>query len=93
MTEQPYYEEQQELTDNQKDDLLKHEATINSFIVGTFETPLGRKCLEHLEKTFVDRDVYSPGLTFEQTAFRAGEAAVIRQLRKTLEGAVNGNTK
>ena len=90
MTEQPYYEEEPELTAQQREELRKNEAEINSIIVGTFETALGRKCLAHLEKTFVDKDIYLNGMTFEQTTFRAGQAAVIRQLRKTLEGALNG---
>ena len=89
MNDQPYYEEPEEETAKQKEDRENKAAAINSLIVGTFKTPLGRRCLEHLEKTFVDRDVYAPGMTFEQTAYRAGEAAVIRQLRKTLEGAIN----
>lgn len=90
MQDQPYYEEAEELTDKQLEEIKQKATVINSIIIGTFQTPLGKKCLDHLEKTFVDRDVYVPGMTFEQTSYRAGEASVIRQLRKTLEGALNG---
>lgn len=90
MTPQPYYEEEPEETKEQIAERERQRKTIDSIIVGTFETPLGKKCLEHLEKTFVDKDIYAYGMTFEQTTFRAGQAAVIRQLRKTLEGALNG---
>ena len=90
MDNQPYYEEKEELTDKQLEEMKQKSAHIDSIIVGTFQTPLGKKCLEHLEKTFVDKDIYAYGMTFEQTTFRAGQAAVIRQLRKTLEGALNG---
>ena len=59
---------------------------INKLFVGTFSTQLGQRCLEHLKKTFVDRDIYQPGLTFDQTAYRQGEASVIRKIIQAIEG-------
>ena len=61
---------------------------IDVLIKGTFGTELGQKCLAHLKKTFVDRAVYVPGLTFEETAFREGERSVIMKLMKEVS---NGN--
>jgi hypothetical protein len=70
-----------------KEDLEVQNQIINKLFIGTFSTELGSRCLEHLKKTFGDRDIYKQGLTFEQTAFRQGEASVIRKIIETLEGA------
>lgn len=90
MDNQPYYEEQENMSEDQVKELERKAEVVNKLLVGTFETALGRKCLEHLEKTFVDRDVYHVGMSFEQTAHRAGQASVVREIRKALEGALNG---
>lgn len=60
----------------------KKSLEISSLLVGTFETPIGQKCLAHLEKVFIDRAVYVNGNTFEQTAYRQGQADVIKQIIK-----------
>ena len=57
---------------------------ITKLIVGTFETELGKRCLAHLEKTFVDRPIYIQGATLEQTAYRQGQADLIKQIVKEL---------
>jgi hypothetical protein len=90
MGPQPYFEEEPELTKDQVKEMEQQKKTIDSIIVGTFQTPLGKKCLEHFEEVFVNRDVYLPGMSFEETTHRAGEARVIRKIRNTLEGALNG---
>jgi len=46
----------------------------------TFDSDVGRKCLTHLKKAFVDSQVYRPGQTFEETAFREGRRDVIQQI-------------
>lgn len=58
---------------------------IHKLFVGTFETELGQKCLKHLKKTFVDRPIYKQGLTFDEVAFRQGEASVISKIIKEVE--------
>ncbi len=63
----------------------KQNIVISKLIKGTFDTELGRKLLDHLEKVFVDRPIYKDGLTFEQTALRQGEANVIKQIRRELD--------
>lgn len=89
MEDQPYYIEE-ETTDESIEKAAEEAKRINSLIVGTFQTQIGQNCLNHLESTFIDRDIYVNGLTFEQTAFRQGQASLIRQIRQTLEGATNG---
>jgi len=49
---------------------------------GTFETELGKKTLTHLKETFVDRDMYIPGMTLDQVAFRQGEASIVKKILK-----------
>jgi len=53
---------------------------ISSMFKACFVNPQGKKTLRHLKKTFVDRDIYQKGLTFEETTFRQGEASVIRKI-------------
>ncbi len=62
----------------------KEHIRIRKLIVGTFDTELGRKLLEHLENTLVDRDIYAQGMTLDQVAFRQGQADVIKQIKKEL---------
>ena len=62
----------------------KTRTEINKLIVGTFETELGKRLLEHLESVFVDRNMYEKGMTLDEVAFRQGEASSIKKLRKEL---------
>jgi hypothetical protein len=55
---------------------------IDLLIRGTFNTEIGEKCLDHLESVFVDREMYVPGMTFDQVALRQGEANVIKKIIK-----------
>jgi len=55
---------------------------IDALIKGTFGTPIGKKCLDHLRKVFVDRPVYVPGMSYDEAAFREGERSVIMKLIK-----------
>ena len=55
-------------------------AELHSIVVGTFETELGKKCLAHMEKVYLNRPIYVKGATFEETAFREGQADVIRNI-------------
>ncbi len=64
----------------------KQNIVISKLIKGTFDTELGRKLLDHLEKVFVDRPIYKVGQTFEETTLRQGEANVIKQIRRELDG-------
>lgn len=63
---------------------------IQKLFIGTFTTELGIRCLEHLEDTFVDRDMYKHGSTLEQVAFRQGEASIIKKIRQAMKGKPNG---
>ena len=47
-----------------------------------FKNDNGKKCLEHLQATFVDRAVFKQGLTFEETAFREGQRDIVMQILK-----------
>lgn len=57
---------------------------ITILIKGTFGTELGRRAIEHLAEVFVDRDIYTPGMTLDQVAFRQGEASVIKKIIKEI---------
>ena len=47
-----------------------------------FDNPNGKKCIEMLKKTFVDRPVFRQGSTFEETAFREGQRDIVTQIIK-----------
>lgn len=64
----------------------KQQIVISKLIKGTFETELGQKLLDHLEKTFVDRPIYRHSQTHEETAYRQGQADLIKQLRREFDG-------
>jgi len=57
---------------------------IHKITVGTFETELGKKCLENLIRAYVDRPIYSQGQTFEITAYRQGQADVIKDILREI---------
>ena len=63
---------------------------LDKIIVGTFETELGQKCLEILERAFINRPMYVQGLSPDQVAYRQGQCDVIRHMIKSLEEAKNG---
>lgn len=63
----------------------KQHIVISKLIKGTFQTELGLRLLDHLEKTFVDRPIYRPNQTHEETAYRQGQADVIKQIRKEID--------
>ena len=60
---------------------------IRKLIVGTFETQIGQRCIEHLKKTYIDRDMYVTGATLDMVAFRQGQANIVKQILKELEGS------
>jgi hypothetical protein len=49
---------------------------------GTFGTELGAKCLKHLEKVFVNREIARPGMSELEIGIRQGEANVIKKIIK-----------
>lgn len=53
---------------------------ITKLFKDTFSGQVGNKCLDHLKKTFVDRSMYQRGLSFEETAYRQGQADLVRQI-------------
>jgi hypothetical protein len=53
---------------------------ITSMFKATFETVPGKKCIEHLEKVFIDREIYKKGLTLDEVAYRQGQADLVRQI-------------
>ncbi len=64
--------------------MAKTPEEIHKLVVGTFETPLGKKLLSHLKDTLVDRPMYKKGLSLDEVAFREGQADVIRQIIKEI---------
>lgn len=72
------------------EDIQRKSIEINKLLIGTFETELGRRCLDTLKTTFVDRDMYKKGMTLDEVAFRQGEASVVNKIIKSLEEANNG---
>lgn len=59
---------------------LDNQIRIEKLFKGTFNTDTGKKCLEHLERTFVDRNIYAPGMSLDQVAFRQGQADIVKQI-------------
>ena len=47
-----------------------------------FDNTNGKKLLESLRETFVDRPIFRQGATFEETAFREGQRDIVRQIIK-----------
>ena len=70
---------------------LKSSVEIEKVFKGTFDTDLGRKCLQHLEEVFVDRAVARTGDDLLQIGIRQGEANAIKQIIKNVKGTSHGN--
>lgn len=62
----------------------KTNTVISKLIVGTFSTELGKRLLERMNEVFVDRPIYKPGQTLEETAYRQGQADLVKQLIKEI---------
>ena len=62
-----------------------NEVSIHKLIVGTFETDLGRKLLEHLKDVIIDKPTYKKGMTLDECAFVEGRKDIVNQLLKELE--------
>ena len=58
---------------------------IHKLIHGTFQTELGKRCLEYLKETIVDRPSYKIGMELDEVAFREGQKNIITQLLKEME--------
>jgi len=59
---------------------IRKSTEIKKLLVGTFETELGKRCLEHLEATFIDRDIAQVGMSELEIGIRQGEANVIKKI-------------
>lgn len=58
---------------------------ISKLYKATFDTVLGKKCLEHLEQVFCDRAIYKKGLPLEEVAYRQGQADLVNQILKEVK--------
>lgn len=61
--------------------------SITKLIVGTFETQIGQRCIEHLKKKYVDIDMYTAGATLDIVAYKQGRADLVKQILTVLEGS------
>ncbi len=61
----------------------------SKIIVGTFETELGKKCLELLKDTLHDRPMYKAGMSLDEVAFRQGQSDVVTQILKEFKNVQN----
>ena len=71
---------------NQEDveNMQKQAHAVTKLIVGTFETELGQRCIKHLKKIYVDREIYKTGATLDMVAYRQGQCDLVRQIMKEL---------
>lgn len=58
---------------------------ITSIFKATFGTDSGKKCIEHLEDVFVDREIARPNDDLLAIGIRQGEANVIKKIIKELK--------
>jgi len=65
------------MTDNQR---ARKGTEIKKIMIGTFETEIGKKCLDHLQSVFVDRDIAQVGMSELEIGIRQGEANVIKKI-------------
>jgi len=77
------YEDDLGLFEENEPDTKRKE--IQSLYEGTFNNKLGENLLKHLHSLFVERDMYKPGMTLDQVAFRQGEASAIKKIQKELD--------
>jgi len=66
-------------------DKPKSQEELNRLYKDTFSTDAGKKCLELLKASFVDRPIYVKGLTFDEVAFREGGRDVVQQILKVVD--------
>ena len=59
-----------------------HALEIHKMFVGTFNTDIGAKCLERLKDVYIDRPVYVTGMTLDQTAYRQGQADIVKSIMR-----------
>lgn len=80
------YEDSDELEylKQEQEELHKKAKEITSLYKAVFGTELGKKCLDMLENSFVNRDIYKTGMPLDEVAFRQGEASVIKKIIKEI---------
>lgn len=84
------FNEWDELSEEEQEEMAKQAEVINKLMIGTFETELGKKCLDNLKRAYVDRPIYIQGMSLDQVAHRQGQCDVIKDIIQTVEGAKNG---
>lgn len=67
------------------EDQYKKAKEIESIYKGCFSTELGIRCLANLKSAFIDRPIYKPGATLEETAYRQGQADLVKQIIEQVE--------
>lgn len=60
-------------------------ARINAIFAAAFQTPAGKEALKILKARLGDRPSYIEGMTFDQTAFREGQKAVLREIEAMIK--------
>lgn len=58
---------------------------VHKLTVGTFETTIGRKYLEHLKNVIIDRPTYKKGMELDEVAFREGQKDLVNQILKEMK--------
>lgn len=58
---------------------------VHKLTVGTFETTIGKKYLEHLKNVIIDRPTYKKGMTLDEVAFIEGQKDVVKQMLKEMQ--------
>ena len=61
----------------------------SKIIVGTFETEIGKKCLEMFKDTWLDKPMYKAGMSLDEVAFKQGRADVVAQILKEFKNVQN----
>ena len=63
----------------------KTQEELNKLYKDTFTTDAGKKCLDLLRASFVDRPMYVKGMGLDEVAFREGGRDLISQIIKVVE--------
>ena len=84
MIDDVYGFDAEEAQEKQEKEMLIKSIEYKKLVVGTFNTDIGLKYLDYLEKTHVNIPMYTRNTSIEEVSYRQAKADLIRDIRKEI---------
>ncbi len=82
------FEDLEEMTENEVDEVYKGKLEIDSIFLAAWNTPEGKRLFEYLRERFVETEIIKPGETASEAWERQGKANLVRMMEKAVDDAL-----